>query len=67
MDFDYDALLAGPAICGEPAEVRDRIGRMRDVLGLDLHLSMMDLGGLPATELFDALDLFGAEVLPAIR
>jgi hypothetical protein len=67
MTFDYDALLDGPAICGDPTEVCDRILRMREILGLDLHLSMLDLGGLPEAELFDALELFGTEVLPVIR
>jgi len=67
VSFDYEALLDGPAICGDPGEVRDRILHMNELLGLDLHLSMMDLGGLPEAEVFATLELFGAEVLPALR
>jgi len=67
MIFDYTALLDGPAICGSPAEVADRILAMQEVLGLDLHLSMLDLGGLPERDLFAALELFGTAVLPQLR
>jgi alkanesulfonate monooxygenase SsuD/methylene tetrahydromethanopterin reductase-like flavin-dependent oxidoreductase (luciferase family) len=64
---DYDAMLRGPAICGSPAEVADRILGMRDLLGLDVHLSMFDLGGLPEAALLRTLDLFGRDVVPEIR
>jgi alkanesulfonate monooxygenase SsuD/methylene tetrahydromethanopterin reductase-like flavin-dependent oxidoreductase (luciferase family) len=59
-------MLRGPAICGSPAEVSDRILAMRELLGLDLHLSMFDLGGLPPERLRETLELFGNEVLPAL-
>jgi alkanesulfonate monooxygenase SsuD/methylene tetrahydromethanopterin reductase-like flavin-dependent oxidoreductase (luciferase family) len=63
---DYDHMLRGPAICGSPAEVADRILAMRELLGLDVHLSMFDLGGLPPERLRETLELFGNEVLPAL-
>ncbi len=67
FNVDYDSMLRGPAICGSPAEVADRILAMRELLGLDVHLSMFDLGGLPPDALRRELELFGAEVLPALR
>ncbi len=63
---DFDAMLRGPAICGSPAEAVDRILGMRELLGLDVHLSMFDLGGLPADALLRTLDLFGERVAPEI-
>lgn len=65
--LDFDSLLAGPAICGSPAEVIDRIGAVNDMMNLDSHVLLMDLGGVPLDELTDALELMGREVLPALR
>ena len=64
--FDFDELLAGPGICGSPAEVLDRIGTWRELLGLDRHLLMFDLGGIEEELLEQTLDLFGAEVAPSL-
>jgi hypothetical protein len=36
------------------------------MLGADLHLCYMDMGGLPAAELFEMVELMGGEVVPAI-
>jgi alkanesulfonate monooxygenase SsuD/methylene tetrahydromethanopterin reductase-like flavin-dependent oxidoreductase (luciferase family) len=65
--FDYDRLLRSAAVCGSPAEVADRISQARDLLGLDLAALSLDLGGLPAPLLDEAIDLVGAEVIPALR
>ncbi len=54
----------GPAVCGSKEEVIDKMGRYRDLLGLDVFLLMCDLGGMPAEELPEMLALFGEEVLP---
>jgi alkanesulfonate monooxygenase SsuD/methylene tetrahydromethanopterin reductase-like flavin-dependent oxidoreductase (luciferase family) len=63
---DVDRLLEGPAVCGDPGEVTARLRAMQDALGLDVHLVLFDVGGLPEDELFSSLDLFGREVLPAL-
>ena len=65
--LDYEGMLAGPAICGSPAEVVDRIAAINAVLGLKIHYLMPDLGGLPAGLLREVLDLLGREVLPRVR
>jgi len=65
--LDYDGLLQGPAICGSPAEVVDRIGAVDASLGLQLHYLMPDMGGLPTRLLHEVMDLLGSEVLPALR
>lgn len=65
-DFAYRDLLAGPAICGGPNEVVDRIGRWGEVLGLDRHLFMFDLGGLAPERVLSTIELFGQRVLPQL-
>jgi alkanesulfonate monooxygenase SsuD/methylene tetrahydromethanopterin reductase-like flavin-dependent oxidoreductase (luciferase family) len=64
--FDYQTLINGPAIVGSPAEVVDRIGTTIELLGLDRMIFMFDLGGIPDDVLFPTLELFGAEVMPAL-
>ncbi len=53
--------------CGSPGEVVDRIAATRETLGLDLHLSIFDLGDLPPAQVARTLELFAAEVLPHLR
>lgn len=65
--LDFDSLLAGPAICGSPSEVVDRIAAINETMGLDDHILMMDLGGVPLDELRDAIGLMASEVLPSFR
>ena len=67
VDLDYDRLVESVAICGSPAEVVDRIAGARETLGLDVHLSMFDLGGLAPGEVRRAMELFAAEVAPQLR
>ncbi|MEN8185205.1 MAG: LLM class flavin-dependent oxidoreductase [Myxococcota bacterium] len=67
VTFDYERLLRGPAICGGPGEVADRLAAIRERLGLDVHLAMFDLGGLPRAELFRTLEVYAREVLPVLR
>ncbi|MDH4143601.1 MAG: LLM class flavin-dependent oxidoreductase [Acidimicrobiia bacterium] len=64
--LDYDGLLSGPAICGSPAEVVERIGRVNELLGLDTHYLLFDLGGLPDAVLWEVLDLMGDQVVPQL-
>lgn len=65
--LDYEGLLGGPAICGSPAEVVDKVNRVDKQLGLQRHYFFVDLGGLPEELLFEVIDLLAAEVLPHIE
>jgi alkanesulfonate monooxygenase SsuD/methylene tetrahydromethanopterin reductase-like flavin-dependent oxidoreductase (luciferase family) len=62
--LDFEGLIGGPAICGSPAEVVDRISAINERLGLDVHLLKMDAGGVPFTALRRCMELAGSEVLP---
>jgi alkanesulfonate monooxygenase SsuD/methylene tetrahydromethanopterin reductase-like flavin-dependent oxidoreductase (luciferase family) len=64
---DVDRLMDGAAVCGDPAEVAARLNGLADLLGLDAHLVMVDIGGLPQEHVLDAIRLFGAEVLPLLH
>ena len=67
IDLDERRLFEGVAACGSPGEVAERLAATREALGLDVHLLMFDLGGLPERELTRTLELFAAEVLPQFR
>ncbi|GAB3889556.1 LLM class flavin-dependent oxidoreductase [Kibdelosporangium lantanae] len=63
---DVDRLMSGSAVCGDPAEVADRLNGLQKLLGLDAHLVLIDVGGLPPEEVLAAIRLFGAEVIPQL-
>lgn len=62
----FETLLAGPSICGSPAEVSDKIASVAEMLGLDTHISMLDHGGMPAPIVEESMDLLASEVLPQL-
>jgi alkanesulfonate monooxygenase SsuD/methylene tetrahydromethanopterin reductase-like flavin-dependent oxidoreductase (luciferase family) len=64
--FDFERLCRHTALCGSPAEVVDRMGQIEQLLRLDTHLLMFDMGGLPDDELFATIELVGAEVIPRL-
>lgn len=66
-DTSYDSLLQGPAICGSPAQVVDRVGEINDLLGLDRHLFFMDGGGVPDDVMNDQMQLMATDVLPRLQ
>lgn len=63
---DYESLLAGPAICGSPAEVAEQIAAVNELLDLDRHLVLMDAGGMPWPLLAESIELFASDVLPLV-
>lgn len=63
-ETDFDSLLQGPAICGSPAEVVERVGEIDELLGLDRHLFLLDAGAVPDDVLADEMELLASEVLP---
>ncbi len=63
---DFESLITGPAICGSPAQVVERISEINETLGLDRHIFLMDVGALPNAALHEAISLMGSEVLPAL-
>jgi alkanesulfonate monooxygenase SsuD/methylene tetrahydromethanopterin reductase-like flavin-dependent oxidoreductase (luciferase family) len=66
-EVDVDVLMEGAAVCGDPAEVTERLNRLTELLCLDAQLVMVDIGGLPHQAVLDAIRLFGQEVLPNLN
>jgi alkanesulfonate monooxygenase SsuD/methylene tetrahydromethanopterin reductase-like flavin-dependent oxidoreductase (luciferase family) len=65
--FDFEWLTTkGPAIVGSPEEVVDRIASLSELLHVTTHLAYMDMGGMPENELFEAIELFGDQVIPKL-
>ncbi len=65
--FDFEKLRVGPAVCGSPEALTERIGQWREMLSLDRHLFMFDLGGMDPAHVTETVELFGTEVLPSFR
>lgn len=65
-ETDFDSLLEGPAICGSPAEVIERIETINELFGLDRHLFLLDAGAVPTGVLADEMELLATEVLPKL-
>lgn len=65
-DTDFESLVQGPAICGSPAEVVERIQEIDDLLGLDRHLFLLDAGAVPDKVLAEEMELLATEVLPRL-
>lgn len=64
--IDIDRLFSGPALCGSPGEICDRLLSLQQALAPDLHLSVFDIGGLPHRQLLATMELFAAEVMPKL-
>ncbi len=66
-EFDFERLCRHTALCGSPAEVLERMAEIQQLLHLDTHVVMLDMGGLPDDELFATIELVGAEIIPELR
>lgn len=65
--FDFDFLTTrGPALVGSPDEVADRLNSSAQALGADTNLIYLDMGGQPAGEYRDMVELIGASVVPQL-
>jgi alkanesulfonate monooxygenase SsuD/methylene tetrahydromethanopterin reductase-like flavin-dependent oxidoreductase (luciferase family) len=65
--FDFDFLTSrGPALVGSPDEVADRLNSSAAMLTADTNLIYIDMGGQPAGEFRDMVDLIGSQVIPQL-
>lgn len=67
LDFDGHIGVNGPALCGSPEEVVDKLGRLQELWGHDLHLLSVDIGGIPYATVQAATELIASHVLPQVR
>ncbi|MFZ9864445.1 MAG: hypothetical protein ACO3FR_07920 [Ilumatobacteraceae bacterium] len=45
----------------------DRFSEARELLGLDTHVIMTDMDGMPDDDIKRTLDVFASDVLPTLR
>ena len=65
--FDYELLSTkGPAIVGGPAKFADRLNELSQLVGADLNLIKMDMGGVGPEEYLEMVERLGADVLPQL-
>lgn len=65
--FDYDFLATeGPAIVGGPDRFAERLATLGDLVGADLNIVKMDMGGVPRAEYVEMVERLGTEVLPRL-
>lgn len=65
--FDFDLLTTrGPALVGSPDEIVERLSRSAAMLTADTNLVYVDMGGQPAAEFRDMVELIGSRVIPQL-
>jgi alkanesulfonate monooxygenase SsuD/methylene tetrahydromethanopterin reductase-like flavin-dependent oxidoreductase (luciferase family) len=68
MALTYDRILETRVAFGAPARLAERLGRLRDDLGLDGIIAELNPGGLlPLEQMRRTLRILTHEVLPALR
>lgn len=66
--FDYELLSTkGPAIVGGPAKFTDRLMELSALVGADLNLIKMDMGGVGREEYVEMVELLGSDVIPQLN
>lgn len=64
---DYQGLINGPAVCGSPSKVLERLGSIDEALHPDIHISVLDIGALPAPQVTRQMELFASTVADRLR
>jgi alkanesulfonate monooxygenase SsuD/methylene tetrahydromethanopterin reductase-like flavin-dependent oxidoreductase (luciferase family) len=66
--FDFEFLTTrGPALVGSPDEFADQLNSRAELLTADTNLIYLDMGGQPANEYRDMVELIGSRVLPQLQ
>lgn len=66
--FNYEFLSTqGPAIVGGPEAFAERLYYLGNLVGADLNLIKMDMGGVPREEYVEMVEILGTEVLPLLN
>ena len=64
---DWDTVLdRGAVVCGSPAEVADRIGRLRERCGFTHYLAWTRIGGLAKSKVLRSMELMAERVMPQL-
>jgi alkanesulfonate monooxygenase SsuD/methylene tetrahydromethanopterin reductase-like flavin-dependent oxidoreductase (luciferase family) len=67
-ELSYDRILETRVVFGTPARLIERLGRLREDLGLDGILAELNPGGLlPIEQMRRTLEILAHQVIPALR
>lgn len=66
--FDYELLSTkGPAIVGGPDKFADRLIYLSQLVGADVNLIKMDMGGVGREEYLEMVERLGSDVIPQVN
>ncbi len=66
--FDFDFLTtSGPALVGGPQAFAERLTKVARLVGADVNLIKMDMGGVPRPEYLEMVEILGGEVIPLLE
>src|SRR5215471_5688606 len=67
QDFDAGRTRRGALFVGSPAEVTEKILFQHEIFHHDRFLLQLSVGTMPHRDLLRAIELYGTEVVPAVR
>jgi probable LLM family oxidoreductase len=65
--FEAGRAPDGHLLVGSPAEVTEKLLRLKELFGMDRFMAQLSVGPLPHEDLTRAIELLGTEVAPAVR
>lgn len=70
LDRSTFGAMAGPdgaLLVGSAQEIAEKVAAHHQVLGVSRFIGLIDLGGLPRTDILESIDTFATGVAPAVR
>jgi alkanesulfonate monooxygenase SsuD/methylene tetrahydromethanopterin reductase-like flavin-dependent oxidoreductase (luciferase family) len=68
QDLTYEEIMSqGYAVVGSPETVTARLRELHEELGFGQVIGLFVLGGMPHRQVLDSMELFSAQVMPALR
>jgi hypothetical protein len=63
----FEQMYPTQVMCGDASQCVDRIGMLREELGITHYWAHMDVGGLEQRTLRDSMERFATRVIPQLR
>jgi alkanesulfonate monooxygenase SsuD/methylene tetrahydromethanopterin reductase-like flavin-dependent oxidoreductase (luciferase family) len=67
QSFDALRTLRGALVVGSPEQVVEKILYQHELFGHQRFLAQMSVGSMPHAQVMRSIELFGTEVVPALR
>lgn len=66
-DFERDARKENALIVGSPKHVIEKLLFQHELFGHQRFIGQIDIGGMPFARVAEAIELYGTQVVPAVR